>query len=146
MLDYKTGRGEEYEDIGEDPVLAGQHLQLALYSRAVRANLGEDYAVGGAYWCITGRGGFKHHRLPADRASVDARLDGALDLIGRGIRSGVFPQVPGEADRVTTFKNCRRCDFDRVCPAGRDDHWREKQGAPGYQLFLQLAEPARATP
>ncbi|HEY3082746.1 MAG TPA: PD-(D/E)XK nuclease family protein, partial [Chloroflexota bacterium] len=140
VYDYKTGRGDDYEKVADDPVLAGRHLQLALYTRAVRANLGSDYAVEGAYWFVTSRGGFKRHALPDDPARVDARLDEAVDLIARGVRGGLFPQAPGEADRGS-FKNCRHCDFDRVCPAGRDDHWQEKQADPGYAFYRRLAEP-----
>ena len=39
VIDYKTGGAWGYEGLAEDPVLAGRHVQLALYARALRGGL-----------------------------------------------------------------------------------------------------------
>jgi len=38
-----------------------------------------------------------------------------------GIRAGSFPAVSGDDDEFYgKFKNCRYCDFDRICSRRRD--------------------------
>src|SRR5207253_10540124 len=90
LFDYKTGSAAAYQGLAADPVLAGRHVQLALYTRAARAVLGDAVAVDGAYWFVTSKGSFQQLSLPADRASVEGRLDHALAIIASGVRRGAF--------------------------------------------------------
>jgi ATP-dependent helicase/DNAse subunit B len=137
VFDYKTGRYGSYMGLEEDPVLAGTQLQMALYTRAARAQLGDDLEVGGAYWFVSHTNRFRRIALPEDRAVVDSRLDQIVGSVAAAIASGVFPAVPGEADRES-YKNCLYCPFDRVCSAGRDREWERKQ-YDGCDAFVGLS-------
>lgn len=92
------------------------------------------------YWFITSRGDFK--MLPVQPpVDADGRLMDVLETAARGMLAGAFPQVPGdETARPGKFswKNCVYCDFDRICPAGRDAVWERKRGAPGYRIHAAL--------
>jgi hypothetical protein len=137
VFDYKTGKYASYMGLEEDPVLAGTQLQMALYTRAARAQLGDEVDVGGAYWFVSHTNRFRRIALPADRAVVDGRLDQIVGSVAAAIGSGVFPAVPGEADRES-YKNCLYCPFDRVCSAGRDREWERKQ-YDGCDAFVGLS-------
>ena len=144
VFDYKNGRGDEYTGLDKDPVAAGQHVQLALYSRAVRQNLAGVSDVDGAFWFITSRGEFKRQGTTADRASVDRRLDEVLEIVGRGIQNGAFPQVPGGPHHLGGFANCAFCDFTRICPARRDSLHTRKGDHPLSAIHGTLALVANA--
>jgi hypothetical protein len=137
VFDYKTGKPDKYRGLETDPVLRGQHMQMAVYTRAVRAALDKDIEVGGAYWFVTSKGEFRQVALPADPALVEGRLDAALTAVSVGIQQGVFPAVPGEESRGG-FSKCDHCPYDRVCTTTRDEEWERKQHD-GCAPFLALA-------
>ena len=140
LYDYKTGSTNAYGRLNDDPVMAGKHVQLMLYRRAVLAALPEVEDASGVYWFITSRGEFKMLPLqpPVD---ADGRLMDVLETTARGMFAGAFPQVPGdETARPGKFswENCVYCDFDRICPAGRDAVWERKRATPGYRMHAAL--------
>ncbi|HLZ08214.1 MAG TPA: PD-(D/E)XK nuclease family protein, partial [Chloroflexota bacterium] len=137
VFDYKTGRVGSYQAVATDPVAAGQHLQLALYNQAVRANMPLITDVEARFWFITTKGQFKQVVLNDDADVVDARLAEVLRIITTGIRSGAFPQVPGLYTHGR-FDNCGFCSFDRICPARRDRQAREKANDPLVALHTSL--------
>ncbi|MGH2460431.1 MAG: PD-(D/E)XK nuclease family protein, partial [Chloroflexota bacterium] len=139
LFDYKTGSAASPRMLEEDPVAAGRQVQLALYKRAARNNLPRLASVGGALWFVTAKGEFKRSALPDDLARVDRRLDEVIGLIARGIASGAFPQVPGKGDVSNGFDHCRFCDFERICPARRDQIWSRKQDDPLAATHRTLA-------
>jgi ATP-dependent helicase/nuclease subunit B len=144
VTDYKTGSAKPYEGIEQDPVLAGQHIQLALYTRAARAVLGDDWQVDGAFWFVSASGRFQRLEIPDERAKVDERLESVVSTVAGGIRAGAFPQVPGEEEwsaEGTNHRHCRLCDFQRVCPNDRSDLRTRKQDQPLAQIYAQLAIP-----
>jgi RecB family exonuclease len=144
LYDYKTGSTTAYGDLNDDPVMGGKHIQLALYRRALLAAIPDVEEADGAYWFVTSKGDFK--MLPAETPpDTDRRLSQVLEGTVQGVLSGAFPQVPGaETARpgVFSWDNCVYCDYDRVCPAGRDAVWERKQHSPGYRAHSQLAGPA----
>ena len=146
VFDYKTGTGNDYADLDKDPVAAGQHVQLALYSRAVRQNLTGVSDVDGAFWFITSRGEFKRQGTTGDRESIDRRLDEVLAIVARGIQGGAFPQIPGGPHHLGGFVNCAFCDFTRICPARRDTLQERKREHPLAALHGTLALAANADP
>ncbi|HEX8969638.1 MAG TPA: PD-(D/E)XK nuclease family protein, partial [Chloroflexota bacterium] len=107
--------------------------------RAATQALGGSVRTGGAYWFISSRGEFKRIELPDDRAAIDRRLDAVLALMARGIRTGVFPAVPGTDDYLDDWQsNCHWCPFDALCSANRDQDWQRKQTG-GCESFTSLS-------
>ena len=97
LYDYKTGGASGYRDLEDDPLMAGRHVQLALYRRAVLASMPEldEEDVDGAFWFVSSRGEFKMLPSEPSEHDIDQRLEDVLDVAARGIRGGIFPQVPG---------------------------------------------------
>src|SRR5260221_2552283 len=115
--------------MNEDPVMAGKHVQLMLYRRAVLAALPKVEDVDGVFWFITSRGDFK--MLPVQSpVDGDGRLTDVLETTARGMLAGAFSPVPrDETARPGQFSlgNCRYFDFDAICPAGRDANLERKR-------------------
>jgi hypothetical protein len=128
VIDYKSGGTWGYDGLDRDPVLAGRHLQLALYGRAARANVSTSArGVRAEFRFVSTKGKFERHQIVVDE-KTDVRLSEVVRHTADGIRAGAFLPMPGESDRGT-FKNCRFCDFERVCPTARDQTWRHKSAS-----------------
>jgi ATP-dependent helicase/nuclease subunit B len=121
VIDYKTGGAWGFEGLDHDPVLAGSHLQLALYARALRAGVSGARLdeVRAEYRLVSSKGKFQRFQIVVD-GNTDARLDEVVRHAASGIRAGAFLPTPGERDR-NTFKNCRFCEYDRICSTTRDE-------------------------
>ena len=116
IIDYKTGAIWADKVQEDDPFAKGTRLQLGLYAAALAG--GQDINVTGRYWFVTQRAGFgviEYQHSPGNAA----RLDATVRAIDRGIRSGTFPAIPGDAAHPGGFENCRFCDFDRTCSRNR---------------------------
>jgi ATP-dependent helicase/nuclease subunit B len=140
IVDYKTGRAIGFKGLGDDdPLLAGRHIQLALYARALRAGLGvgtDELEVRAEFRFVTSRGDFSRLTIRADER-VDAELERVVRMVADGVGSGVFLAVPGEMNNGQ-FENCRLCDYDRVCSSSRDEVWERKHREPGALIHLEL--------
>ena len=140
VTDYKTGRADLTEKkLEADPVVAGTALQLALYGRAVRESMGVP-SVTARYWYASTKGEFKTACRAID-GEADERLVDVLAEVVSGITAGCFPQIPqGETYRPgrSSWENCVYCDFDRICPSGRDAVQDRKREAPGARAFYEL--------
>jgi ATP-dependent helicase/nuclease subunit B len=121
VIDYKTGGAWGFDGLDRDPVLAGSHLQLALYARALRSGLPGIPLdeVRAEYRLVSSKGKFQRFQVVID-SQTDARLDEVVRHAAGGIRVGAFLPTPGGRDR-NTFKNCRFCDYDRICSTTRDE-------------------------
>jgi ATP-dependent helicase/nuclease subunit B len=142
VVDYKTGRINEYRGLGEDdPDLGGTHLQLPVYGEAARASVGTPGArVRAEYWFTSSRGGFK--RIGYDvTPDLLARVGETLAVIVGGIESGVFPAYP-RATSTTPWVVCAYCDPDGLGVADLQRSWSRKSGAPALAEFRDLAEPS----
>lgn len=129
VIDYKSGGQWGYDDLEQDPVLAGRHVQLALYARALRTGLAgsADLAeVRAEFRFVTAKGGHERRQIVAD-ARVEERLDRVVRRIATGIQAGVFLPAPGERGQ-RGFQNCTFCDYDRVCSTTRDETFERKRG------------------
>jgi ATP-dependent helicase/DNAse subunit B len=144
VFDYKTGSAYPDALFADDPVAAGQHVQIALYTHVVRALFPEVRQVGGAYWFATTKGGFKRVELSSDDATVEGRLVEVVDVVARGVRAGSFPQTPGEESQGG-FVNCRYCPYDRICPPRRDRVWERKQRDPIAAIASELGRDGNVT-
>ena len=137
VVDYKTGRSDEYRRISQDPVGGGRLLQLPVYAMAAREWLGGDATVRGDYWFVSEREGFRTYGLSL--ADAEGPMREAVTEIVRGIRGGVFPALPGAPVRGG-HENCLYCPFDALCPAARERLWERKQGDPALGTFRSLAD------
>ena len=145
VLDYKTGGSYSYRKLKDDPIDRGQRLQLAIYSLAARQALGgqgEYSAVSAAYWFVTSRAKFELVPSPPVNIEEDAvmsRFNEGISTIIGGIRQGLFPANPGDADRGS-FANCHYCDFKSLCTSRRDVQWQHKSRAPQLGDYVRLSE------
>jgi ATP-dependent helicase/nuclease subunit B len=144
VFDYKTGGASSYRTLKADPVLAGQHVQLAIYTRAVRGGNGQPLPSGGAYWFVSRKGEFTRTSVPDDAAAVAQRLTETLRTVADGVGVGAFLQAPG--DDGDQFSKCSYCDFERVCPTGRDELWARKLASPAHRRYLSLQLPLSTPP
>src|SRR5487761_339114 len=147
VIDYKTGRDVRVEVSAANRLSGGRALQLPLYARAARdrerAEGRPAPTTNALYWFCTTRGGFAQRPVAVDDG-VEAALDDILSRIDSGVRSGCFPQVPGEFDDFRgSCKNCQYCDYDSLCPAGRDTLAAVKAGDAGLEPYRALQPEPR---
>jgi RecB family exonuclease len=144
VIDYKSGVTSYYQDMKDDPLAGGRHLQLPVYALAARAGTdGEpDADVEACYWFVTARGGFERRTVPL--AQVEDRFREVAEGITSGIQQGLFPANPGPPGREGRPRNCQICDFDRICPANREALWARKRGNPEVAPYLNLSAAADA--
>jgi len=117
VIDYKSGSAENYKEIKADnPLAGGKKLQLPVYMGAAP----DAMDVHALYWFITKRGGFEVVPYEPGPEQRDA-FPRTIEAILAGIKAGSFPAVSGEDDEFYgKFKNCRYCDYDRICSRRRD--------------------------
>ena len=143
VYDYKTGRPDRYDDVGEDPVDAGQALQLPVYALAAAERTGAAEAE--AYYWFT-RAPTVDEALTgyAVDGSVRARFGEVVTAIVDGIGQGCFPAVPGDRDynpfaHRETFQHCFTCPYDRLCPLDRATAWDRKSDDEALEPYWSLA-------
>jgi hypothetical protein len=146
VFDYKTGSADGYRDIGKDPTLRGQRLQLPIYALAA-----SDMASGGleavraAFWFVLDKREAQFAPRPEtfDLAAAVESARRAVATVNDGVSAGRFPARPGHPSQPASgmaYENCRYCDFDRICPTSRAHLWRAKSGAPELASYVELAE------
>ena len=136
VTDYKSGSNFSYQDMKDDPLGAGRHLQLPVYAMAVRESLGADVGIKSQYWFVSASSRYERKEVPL--VDVESRLADVTKQIVSGIKGGVFPAVPGPPGRFGEPRNCRYCDFDKVCPSNREALWERKQEDPLVDLYHDL--------
>jgi PD-(D/E)XK nuclease superfamily len=89
---------------------------------------------------VSSRGEFERVGYDLDEALPTFRE--AVGVIAAGITNGNFPARPGEASDFPTFnwENCRRCDFQSICPSNRAEQWLQVREAPVLADYVRLAE------
>ena len=141
VYDYKTGRPRD-DGLEDDPVSAGQRLQLPIYALAAASDRDVE-EVHAYYWYTqaeTLEKARKGYRLDHE---VRARFVDVLDTIVDGIDRGCFPAYPGVRDydpRVQreTFQNCLWCPYDRLCPLDRGTAWGRQSSDEAMEPFWRL--------
>ena len=138
VIDYKTGGTWGYDGLDADPVAAGRHLQLALYGRAARANVGGDAAeVRAEYRFVSSKGRFERRQI-----SVDAEHRRTTDRGRASCRQRhSLGRVPGEAGRVVA-RRLSELPVLRVRPCVHDDARRGVES----QITADSDPPAGAAP
>jgi hypothetical protein len=137
VIDYKSGGTSYYQDMKDDPLAGGRHLQLPVYALAARSGVEGEPDVEACYWFVTARGGFDRRTVPL--AQVEDRFLEVVESIASGIGQGLFPANPGPPGREGKPQNCQFCDFDRICPANRDVLWDRKRGNLELATYVSLA-------
>jgi ATP-dependent helicase/nuclease subunit B len=142
VVDYKTGKDSATEVSAANRLQSGRAVQLALYARAVRERERAEGrpvpAVRALYWFCTTRGKFAQHEIVAGD-ETDAALTDVVDSMDAGVRAGCFPQVPGAyRDWYGSCENCQYCDYDGICPTGRDSLAEHKGGDPALAPYRAL--------
>lgn len=150
VVDYKTGRGSGYDTIPlhtkpdpeADLVDRGRRLQLLLYGLAARQREGvPDAAVEAWFWFVE-QGDLQRGGLVTE--PQERKLEGALDVVVGGIRSGVYPANPGKErwqSTRQTWDNCAYCAFDPVCPTTRVEQWNAQRTDPDVRPYAELVDP-----
>jgi len=136
VLDYKTGSTYAYEDMKDDPLGAGKHLQLPVYALTVRNQLGGKCEIQAAYWFATARGGFEMKAVALTNI-LEERFREAIGIIASSIEAGIFPSNPGSGGEG--HNNCTYCDYRRVCPADPTTVWEMKSQNPELAQYTRLA-------
>jgi ATP-dependent helicase/nuclease subunit B len=142
VIDYKTGRAKDVAATALTRLDGGRSLQLPVYTLAVREH---DRAEGrpvphasALYWYCTSRGDFRRHAVEVG-GDVDQVLSGVLADVDAGIRAGCFPQEPGEYDdHFRSWEHCAYCEYDSLCPAGRDTLAAAKASDPALEPYRAL--------
>ena len=139
VIDYKSGSNEDYKEIKPaNPLAGGKKLQLPVYVAAAP----EAENVHAVYWFITKRGGFEFigYEPAPDQGHAFER---ALEAIMAGIDAGSFPAVSGEDEEFYgKFKNCRYCDYDRICSRRRDLEMAAKEDDPAVVPWRRVEQAA----
>lgn len=138
VIDYKTGSERHYKDLDhDDPVTAGQHLQLPVYAYAARGAFGDDDSPVDAYYWFVGRGNNQRIGYAVD-APVDETYADTLRAIVDGIETGVFPALPPEP-APTPFVLCPYCDPDGMGTTDRWREWERKYDSPEMAVLHRLS-------
>ena len=140
VLDYKTGKSDDYRNLGADnPDARGTKLQLVVYAQAARAYAGtSDAPVTSEYWFVSERGGFARKGYLVDEA-VLAHVTTTLGVIVDGIERGAFPAHPVES--FAPFVICPYCDPDGMGVSDLRRDWERKRDDPAVAPYAELAEP-----
>jgi hypothetical protein len=141
VVDYKTGRPDDYADLSEDnPDAHGTKLQLAVYGLAGRLHQGaSDVPVRAEYWFTSDRGGFKRIGYSVTSEVLD-RVGKSVGQVVAGIENGVFPNHP-TASSTTPWVECAYCDPDALGVVDLRRRIEHKKADPALAFFLDLAEP-----
>jgi ATP-dependent helicase/nuclease subunit B len=141
VADYKTGRGARYEEWHpeEDPVDRGTLLQLPLYALAAGQAHGAPGAVRQAEYRLVERAGDRATvELAVDERTIGRMTEVITTIVGQ-IEAGCFPARPGPMEWKGP-KNCRYCDYDRLCSPARAASWAAKRSSPLLAPYVELAE------
>ncbi|MCH8818553.1 MAG: PD-(D/E)XK nuclease family protein [Chloroflexi bacterium] len=147
VIDYKSGRANNFRGIEKDPVDGGRHLQLPVYALAVKGWRPEVTAINAEFWFVMDAAGAGYVGTSIEESVP--RLEEVVGKIFEGINDGVFPAYPGDGSIPVGSgrfapKNCAYCPFDRLCPGSRAWAWERKAGDPAAVRFTGLSEMGSA--
>lgn len=141
VADYKTGGGVRYEQWHpeDDPVDRGTLLQLPLYALAAGQAHGAPGAVRRAEYRLVERTRDRPTvELAVDARTIERMTEVITTVVGQ-IEQGRFPARPGQMEWKGP-KNCRYCDYDRLCSPARAASWAAKRSSPLLSPYVELAE------
>jgi ATP-dependent helicase/nuclease subunit B len=139
VVDYKTGRADDYKGLGEhDPHQHGTRLQPVVYAAGARAELGIA-PVRFEYWFVSRVGRFERigYEVTPD---VERDVGDALATIVDGIERGVFPMRPPEVPGWNHV-DCWFCAPDGLHADEARRDWERKRADPALAAYVALCEP-----
>ncbi len=145
VYDYKYASSGPYKGLdtpieaGGDPVDGGRRLQLLAYAEAAAAQRGVDRSSAW-YWFL--KPGHTGSQIGYEIGPEHRRLlRETLRVLVDGVRNGYYPAHSGPHEWfVGTNANCGFCDFNRICPADREDEWERVRADPALAEVVRLAE------
>ncbi len=141
VIDYKTGSSRRYKQLSPDnPSPNGRHLQLGLYSAALRRSLEDiDAPVWADYWFVSAKEGFKSLGYDVTEP-VQARVLQTVGAMIDGITGGLYPLHP-EPPNWRPWIPCRFCDPDGLGTRDQWHDWQRKTSDTDLHRYLAVAEP-----
>jgi len=130
VIDYKSGRLEEYED---DSLVEGTAVQLPIYILAAEKLLPGVTVSEALYRSVSRRGGFvdiRFGRRNWDHVVAELRAIGGI--VRAGVAEGVFFHHP-DKDR-----QCRFCEMKPICGEAREIRFERKRSDRAAAPFLQF--------
>ena len=125
VLDYKTGRADDYRRLGPEQPRRPRHPAPASRVRrggSSRGGAARRAPVRSEYWFVSERGGFARHGYEVDD-EVLARVTTTLGTIVEGIERGAFPPHPD--DQFRPWVVCPYCDPDGMGVAELRRQWEQ---------------------
>jgi hypothetical protein len=143
VVDYKSGRSGNFQDILTDPLGRGRHLQLPIYAKAAVEVLGRELALRqparAEYRFVQAVAGYAV--IPVElNEEVDAALHDVLETLVSTIDAGCFPPHPGRLLQ-SQYENCQYCDFDPLCTTDRVELWERASNDHEMKAFTELVGP-----
>jgi hypothetical protein len=148
LVDYKTGKADDYRDVcAEQPLGAdGTKLQLAVYGRAAGEldGRGGDACRSGpgvdsAYWFVSSRGDFAVKGFEVTDEVLD-ELGQAVGVATDGIAAGAFPPRP-PTPQWRPYTPCVYCDPDDLGTADRRRDWERVRQDGALAAYVAYVEP-----
>ena len=137
VTDIKTGSARTFRSLRQDPVAAGEKLQLPVYALAARAAHGHpDSPVRALYWFV-----HRHkERVEVELTpEVDATYAATVGALVGGIARGAFPpRAPEDPDFL--WVQCPYCNPDGLGHGTVRAAWERKRLSPGLAEFTALVE------
>jgi RecB family exonuclease len=142
VVDYKTGKSDDYKPLLKDPVNRGSQIQLPVYALGARARYAAA-TVRAAFWFVTKRGQFATIGYDVDDGPL-RRLRSVLDVLVGMIAKGQFPARPGDAKYESDYAHCNWCPYTEICPPDRARRWEQVRHDAGLASYVSLAEQPTA--
>jgi hypothetical protein len=119
---------------------AGKHLQLPIYAIAATQLAPSRTSTVRAEFRFVGsraaRSGEFAIGLELDEG-VRARLLETVDVLTSTVAAGLFPMVPGTSE-YRGFTHCRFCDFNSICPTGRERYEESARALGSLDTYFDL--------
>ncbi|MGC9960317.1 MAG: PD-(D/E)XK nuclease family protein [Acidimicrobiales bacterium] len=143
VVDYKSGRSGNFQDILTDPLGRGRHLQLPIYAKAAVEVLGRELTLRqparAEYRFVQAVAGYAV--IPVElNEEVAAALHDVLETLVSTIDAGCFPPHPGRLLQ-SQYDNCQYCDFDALCTTDRAELWERASNDHEMKAFTELVGP-----
>lgn len=141
VRDFKTGRPGSY--VGRNPAFTvgkGRALQMPMYWEAA-SRLYPDADVEATYcFPLADKDTYDVQPYSGTEEQRETFHKTMRGIVGSA-RAGAFPATPETGDSLR-YTSCNFCDFNRLCPARRQQIWERKAGDASARAFNELGGKA----